>query len=171
MKKNIALAIVFLVICLHNLMAQESATLNASVARAFETDFSGATNVQVEPEQKSVTLIKFLYQDSFWLAYYTKDGRLISSGRKIKSHEQLPVNVKKSLDELQGEYEKKFGSLAVGAPFEMISDGSTSYFVPLQNNSLSLFISIDGYGSASIRSKQVRDAIVIPDKSVIAKKN
>jgi len=171
MKKNIVLAIVLSVICLHNLMAQQNAIENASVARAFEADFSGAENVQAEPEQKNVTLIKFLYKEAFWLAYYTRDGRLISSGRKIKSLDQLPVNVKKSLDALQGEYERKYGSLAVGAPFEMVSDAGTTYFVPLQNTALSMFISIDGSGSTSIRSKQVRDSIVIPEKSVIAKKN
>jgi hypothetical protein len=172
MKKNILLALALSVICLHNLIAQTATNLRASVARSFKSDFSGATNVKVQSVPQRITLIQFNLNEGSWLAYYDEDGNLITSGRKIKTGERLPLIVQESLDGIRAKYEKKFGVLAVGSPYEMTKGNTTEYYVPMQNAQIDMLVSIDGHGESLVHNKHInKPTTPETDKSVIAKKN
>src|SRR5262245_39015492 len=135
MKKNIILSAALSLICLCSLSAQEnqeSATVNASVTRSFEKKFAGATNIKWSNHDKGVSLARFQMGEEVWLAYFSREGTLITSGRKIKSPDALPIKVKESLDKVETRYESKFGSLDHGGIYEMVSDNGTEYYVPLE---------------------------------------
>ena len=171
MKKNILLTLAMAVICLHNLLAQDSKNLSAAVARSFANDFSGASNVKSESLPKGITLVQFNLDQRFWLAYYNEAGSLITSGRRVKVGDKLPVRVEESLDRLRAKYEQKYGTLAVGAPFEMTKGSVTEYFVPMKNAQIDMLVSIDSFGSSIVQNKQIHKSPIEPEKSVIAKKN
>ena len=171
MKKNLLLALAMSVICLHNLIAQTSTNMRASVARSFESDFSGSTNVKAKILPKSITLIQFNFNEGSWIAYYDQDGKLITSGRRIKTGERLPLVVQESLDEIRAKYERKFGVITVGAPYEMTKDNTTAYYVQMKNARIDMLVSFDGFGTSLVHNKHINKPTFEPDKSVVAKKN
>ena len=170
MKKNIILSAALTIICL-NLFAQENATVNAYVTRNFEKEFSGATNVAWSNHGKGISLAQFRLDDESWVAYFNRQGDLITSGRKIKSSDRLPYKVKESLGTMEDKFEAKYGPLDHGAIFEMISAGGTEYFVPLENGQVALMISFTDAGSSKLERKEIRESAVTTPKSVIAKKD
>lgn len=174
MKKNIILSAALTLVCLCNLSAQEnqeSATANATVTRNFEKKFTGATNIKWSNHEKGVSLAQFQMGSEVWLAYFSHEGTLITSGRKVKSPDALPIKVKESLDKIQTKYESKFGSLDLGGIYEMTNDNGTQYFVPLENGQLSMMVSFSGDGAYDVRRKETHISPISTDKSVIAKKN
>jgi hypothetical protein len=171
MKNNLLLALALSVICLHNLIAQTSTSMRASVARSFQSDFAGATDVKVQSVPKRITLIRFNLNEGSWLAYYDVDGNLLTSGRRIKADERLPLIVQESLDGIREKYERKFGTIAVGSPYEMTKGKATVYYVPMQNAQIDMLVSIDGFGESLVYNKRITKPTIEPDKSVLAKKN
>jgi hypothetical protein len=172
MKKNIILSAALSLICLCSLSAQdESATVNANVTRNFEKKFAGATNIKWSTHDLGVSLARFQMGEQIWLAYFAREGTLITSGRKIKSPDALPIKVKESLNRVQTRYESKFGSLDLGGIYEMISENGTEYFVPLENSQLSMMVAFSDGGGFDIRRKETHTTPIPRDKSVIAKKN
>lgn len=171
MKKNIIIAAALGLICLNNVFAQESAQVNASVAKNFASKFAGASNVSWEPKAKGISLVKFHLQNESWIAYYSNEGDLITSGRKVMSPNLLPIKVKEALKDVQSKYESKFGNFLFGSIFELTSDKGTEYYIPLENAQLSMLVSIDNTGYSDIRSKVRHTSPIEIDKSVIAKKN
>ena len=173
MKKNIILSAALSLACLCTLWAQEeNATVNANVTRNFEKKFAGATSVKWSTHEMGVTLARFHMGEEIWLAYFAPEGALLTSGRKIKSPDALPIKVKEALNKVQTRYEAKFGSLDLGGIYEMISaDNGTEYFVPLENGQLSMMVAFSGGGGFDIRRKEVHESPIGTDKSVIAKKN
>jgi hypothetical protein len=171
MKKNILFALAVSVICFHNLIAQDSTNLSPSVARSFESDFSGATKVKAQSLPKKITLMQFNLNEGSWIAYYDKEGKLITSGRRIKATERLPLVVQESLDAIRAKYERKFGVITVGAPYEMTKGTTTEYFVPMKNDQIDMLVSIDGFGTSLVHNKHINKPTFEPDKSAVAKKN
>jgi hypothetical protein len=171
MKKKILFALAVTVICFHNLIAQSPTNLSAPVARSFESDFAGSTNVKAQSLPKKITLIQFNLNEGSWLAYYDGDGKLITSGRRIKTGERLPLLVQESLDGIRAKYEKKFGIITVGAPYEMTKGSTTEYYVPMKNAQIDMLVSIDGFGTSLVHNKHINKPTFEPDKSVVAKKN
>jgi hypothetical protein len=171
MKKNIIIAAVLMLICLNNLSAQESTQVKASVARNFEEKFLGASNVRWTAEPKGISLAQFRIENDAWVAYFSPEGNLITSGRKIKSSDQLPIKVKEALNNVESKYESKFGSFQYGGIYEMTSDNGTQYFVPLESQKLSMMVSITDGGSSNILRKDHHDLPNTPDPTAIAKKN
>jgi hypothetical protein len=171
MKKNILFALAVSVICFHNLIAQDNTNLSPSVARSFESDFSGASKIKAQSLPKRITLMEFNLNEGSWIAYYDGDGKLITSGRRIKTGERLPLLVQGSLDEILAKYERKFGMITVGAPYEMTKGSTTEYFVQMQNAQINMLVSIDGFGTSLVHNKQINKTTFEPDKSVVAKKN
>jgi len=82
MKHKIITAAVIYMICLSNLQAQDAAAVTASVAKQFDTRFTGASNVQWS-KAGQMLMKKFQYQDNRWAAYFEADGELHASGRTI----------------------------------------------------------------------------------------
>lgn len=171
MKKNIILAVTLAVICLNLGFAQEKANVNAAVIRSFEKKFAGASNVKWESQPKQISFAQFRFENETWLAYYTVEGNLISSGRLLKSINSLPIKVKESLQTLQDDSQAKYGNLVYSLVYEMTTDHSTEYFIPMESQQASLLVSFTEQGASSIRRKVKHDATMVVDKAVIAKRN
>ena len=170
MKTNVIIAAVLMLICA-NLSAQESAQVNTIVAGNFETKFPGASTVRWQSQPKGISLAHFFVGNETWVAYYSAEGDLITSGKKIKVTNQLPIKVKESLKNVQTQYEGKFGALLFGSIFEMTNNAGTEYYIPMENNQLSLMLSIDSNGSVCIRKKERHVSPAKIEPVVIAKKN
>jgi hypothetical protein len=172
MKKNIILLAAFVLLCLTNLLAQKGSPINSDVSKSFENKFAGATELSWEPQLRGITLARFRYKGETWVAYFDREGSIITSGRKVKSADTLPVKVRESLEKVQSKYEGKYGAFALGSIFEMINEnGATVYFVPMQNAGASMMLSIGYDGYATIQKKDIHSISVQPNPPVIAKKN
>jgi hypothetical protein len=171
MKKNIILAVTLAVICLTNLFAQENAKVKASVIQGFEKKFAGASNVKWESQPKEISLVQFRFENESWIAYYSKEGSLITSGRVIKAVDTLPIKVKESLQMAQDKYQSKYGTLAISVVYEMTNDKGTEYYIPMANSQVSLLVSLDESGFSSIRNKSKSNLTIGEDKTAIAKRN
>jgi len=169
MKKNIIIAAVLFVICFRSANAQEGVTTTASVARNFEKEFSGASNVQWTKKDK-IFVATFKYEGGMWIGYFNESGEKLASGRKIKSLDQLPLQVQKSLDLIKEGQERKFGTIETSYAMEIVADGNTKYYVPMANASISLMVEADNSGGATIR-KSTKHAAGKPSKNLIAKKD
>ena len=172
MKKNIILSAAFVLLCLTNLFAQDGTTVNLAVSKSFEKKFSGATELSWEPQIHGISLARFHYNNEVWVAYFGPEGNVITSGRRVKSADTLPLKVRESLEKMQTKYESKYGVFALGNIFEMVNEnGSTVYYVPLQSTVASMMISINYDGYATIQKKDVHPTGAQPNQSAIAKKN
>ena len=171
MKKHIIIAAVLSLICLNNLFAQEKAPVNATVIRSFESEFSEASNLRWEPQQRGILLAKFRFENESWIAYYSREGTLITSGRKVESPNLLPIKVKNALENVQDKYEQKYGTFARGTVFEMTTDNGTEYFIPLENVRMSVLVSINDSGISTVERKEKHSSPIATNGSAIAKKN
>lgn len=102
MKKNIILVVAWMVLCLQQLNAQDSTQVSAPVAKRFQETFAGAKNVHWMSLPKNVTQVQFYYHGAGWLAYFDGKANLITSGRRIKTLETLPLKVHEGVLRGQG---------------------------------------------------------------------
>lgn len=162
------------VICLKtNLSAQNSADVNASVAESFSKHFNSASLIQWQ-KAKGTSVAIFSYKEGSWMAYFSQDGKLLASVKKIRDISQLPIAVQESLANLKHQGARKDnGPLEVGFVYEVLpTHGDTFYYVPMQNANQSLIASISANGYASINKKENRIPRAIEtNKSLLAKKN
>jgi hypothetical protein len=145
--------------------------MNASVSKSFEKSFEGAKNVYWTSLAKNITQAQFSYKGSSWLAYFDATGNIITSGRRIKDVDELPLKVQDGLEQARRRMEKKGGSPEIFLVYEMIKDGLTHYLVSLQNESTLFTFSISQDGAASLKGKRPRTMATEQPKNVIAKKN
>lgn len=170
MKQNIIIAAALFMICLSNTKAQDSQQVTASVARSFESEFSGASNIEWTKSGR-VFVAKFDYENNFWVAYLTESGDLMASGRKIKSVDQLPLKVREGILDLKSNKERKFGEISTSYAVEMIEQGITKYYVPMENSNISMLVAADTEGYTTIHKKELKHTPNKPAKDLIAKKN
>lgn len=170
MKKNIVIGAALFIISLTSSIAQEGATVTASVAKSFEKSFKGAANPKWSTcgGNQSTSLVQFRFMDKPWLAYFDKSGNLISSGRRIFIHE-VPVLVQNGLYTTKERSEKKYGALSLGAVYEMITSGVTEYYIPLANNKIRLMIAVRTDGTVVIKSRKKINTVPKPADDVIAR--
>ena len=163
MKKNIILAAVFMAFAL-NLFAQNGSNVKPSVYGAFQKSFSGASNVTFTALTDRITKAQFYHDGHPWLAYFDDKGNVITSGRRIKNLEMLPLKVKSGLHHQKKRMEKKFGDLAIALVYEMISDqGTTRYYSTLENSIIKITLSVCTDGACIIEKKELkRDTQKIP---------
>ena len=171
MKKNIILGITLMLLSLQQLTAQENAPVNASVSNSFEKAFEGAKNVHWTSLPKNVSQAQFAYKGSSWLAYFDATGNIITSGRKIKDVNELPLKVQDGFEQARRRAEKKGGSAEIIVMYEMLKDGLTHYLVSMQNESTISTFSIGQDGTAALKLKKPRSMVSEQPKEVIAKKN
>ena len=152
MKKNMIIGVVLFIISLTSSVAQESTSVNASVAQSFEKNFSGASQLKWTAYPKSISLAKFRHNDRVCLAYFDRHGNIISSGRKV-SVQELPALVNEGLLTSKETSEKKYGALVIGAIYEMVTDNKKEYFVPFANDKIQLMIAVARDGSFEVRRK------------------
>src|SRR5688572_1137486 len=120
MKKNIFIAIAFVVLFLQQLAAQDSAQVSASVSRGFETSFQGAQHVRWNSLPRKITGVQFHYRGGSWVAYFDPYGKLITSGRRIKSVNDVPLKVQAGFVRAKTRMEKKTGTMEIAIIYEML---------------------------------------------------
>lgn len=170
MKKNIILGVAFMIMSLHQLVAQDSAQVSPSVSKRFEETFKGAKNVQWEFLPKKVSQARFVYQGSGWLAYFDHGGKLLTSGRRIKSAGELPLKVQSGLGTAKARFEKKSGACQVGIIYEMIQNDITKYYITVENAAIRALFSVNTDGSVTTESKTPITKEPATPKDAIARK-
>lgn len=170
MKKNLIFAAALMVVCLSNATAQERVAITESVSKNFEREYPGASQVEwAKTDQASVA--QFRFQENFWVAYYNNDGEKFASGRKISEFDQLPLEVQQNILEVRANQEKKFGVMHTSYAIEMIEQGTTKYYLPMENNRISLLITSDNSGSTIVAKKQLKRLSAEAKADLLAKKN
>jgi len=167
MKKNIVI-LGALVVCLCSAYAQESVQVTESIANSFEREYPGALNVDWT-KTGTTTIAQFTYQSNFWIAYYKGDGEKIASGRKIAEMDQLPLNVQQGILKARAVQEKKFGALQASYAIEMIKEGATRYYLPMENGRVSLVLSADNSGDVVIAKKHMKPGPSSGNANLLAK--
>lgn len=170
MKKNITIAALLFVLSVFSLVAQDNKSVSPTVVGNFEKAFAGASRVRFEPF-KNVYRVKFFYNGNSWLAYYQKDGLLISKGRLIKSLDNLPIMVQSGILSAKSKTESKFGVAVIANIYEMMDGTFTEYYLTLENNSVNAVYSISPHGTVTMKSKQKKEAVLPSPVDAIAKKN
>lgn len=169
MKKNLIIGAVMFLLSFSNAAAQDSARVKKVVKESFEKTFQGATKVRYETF-KGVYRIRFDYFEGHWIAFFDATGGLISKGRLLPSNDHLPIAVQIGLSAAKRRVEEKYGAIQMSRIYEMTKDGSTEYFVSMQNTSILLDYMISPSGYATLRGKQKRDQEVKSSKGVLARK-
>lgn len=172
MKKPIILAAAFAVVTF-NLLAQNDSAINGAVSKRFDETFPGASNVAWTSLDNKISKAHFRYDGQVWLAFFDANANLVTSGRKVRHSESLPLQICSSIEEKKSRMEKKYGDLAIAHTFEMMSGGITKYYSTLGNDNVVLVISTSPGGSSVVESKKFkpeRDEIRPTPTNVIAKK-
>ena len=153
MKKVIILC-VFTLISMSILRGQSKAEPSPSIASEFNKQFNGATNVNWE-KIGTLTYANFHFQQNLMVAYFDREGNLITKARKI-SADQLPMNLKSELLIVKNDREKKSGVLSVGNIFEYSIDADTQYVTSLENDRESIVVGTVN-GRMTVRSKSKKE--------------
>lgn len=169
MKTNIIILVALLVSCLSGANAQERVIVSESISKSFEREYPGASNVEWANAGET-TSAQFTYQNNFWVAYY-RGGEKFASGRKIGELDHLPLNVQQAILDIKAGQEKKFGPIQSSYAIEMIKEGVTMYYLPMENNSISLVLSVDNSGNATVAKKHLKPASPPQNAELLAKKN
>lgn len=171
MKKSIILGIACMIMSLQQLVAQDALQANTAVSRSFEENFKGAKNVTWVSLRKNISQAQFSYNGASWVAFFDYEGKMITSGRRIKSVDHLPIKVKAGFDRAKARMEKRSGAFEIALIYEMLEEGVTKYFFSLQNSSTIATVSVNTAGIAFRESKKVRTVDLITPTDAIATKN
>jgi hypothetical protein len=171
MKKSIIMGMACMIMSLQPLAAQDSLQSNAAVSRSFQENFEGAKNVVWVSLPKSISQAQFYYEGSSWIAFFDYQGKVITSGRRIKSVDHLPLKVKAGLSRTRTRMEKKSGPIEIAHIYEMLEEGATKYFFTLQNSGTVAVISVNSAGTAFTESMKARNLELVTPNDAIARKN
>ena len=172
--KNPILLLAAIAVTALNLFAQNDKAINARVSEQFKEAFPGARSVAWTSMDNKISKVHFVHDGHIRLAFFDSKGTLISSGRKLKSMESLPMQICASLEQKKARLEKKHGPLVLAYTYEMITDGITKYYSTLGNAQLVAVLSVAPNGYCTVERKDRRPEIqtihqATPD--IIAKKN
>ena len=172
MKRQTIIGAALMIISLAHLNAQDSAKVNPSVSKGFSDHFPGAKNVAWKPLRKEISQAMFFHKENSWIAFFDRQGNLLTCGRRIKATNELPLKIQTSLEQYRKRVEKKFGPLAVALIYEMLKNDQTTYYITLENSMAAILMSAQSNGYASIVRKRMKDTqpSLAPGSS-IAKKN
>ena len=122
---------------------------NKKIIAAFKADFSTVSSVNWKPTtEKGVYEGVFTLNESEVHVFYNEDGEMIGSSRFI-GFAQLPLLVQQAVT-------TKYQGYAKSTVIERVQDGSTTYFVNLQNEKSSLMVASSTDGQLSIFKKTRR---------------
>lgn len=173
MKNNIIIGAVLIVISLTNLKAQDNIQASASVLSSFQNSFQGASNVRWSSLPKKITKATFSHLGDSYLAFFSEEGKLIATSRKVRSVDDLPLVIQTGFNQKKASLENKAGTFTIAHVYEMLKDGITKYYITMHNPQSIVFLSVDSYGMAVVTKKTKRTPEIqsLPKKNVIAKKN
>ena len=153
MKKHIVI-IAGLVMFSLSLAAQNQREANARATESFNTNFPDAQNVTWALLKNHVRKVHFGYRGNSCIAFFGPDGKLISSGKKIKEI-TMPQLVAQALQRQQTRLERKFGMLKRLHTFEFSRDNSTTYYSTLANQKVLIVVSTEPNGYSVVESRKV----------------
>ncbi len=168
MKKNMGIGVVLFVLSICNLVAQDN-TPTAAVSEAFSAAFPLAVNPKWT-KKESLQEVTFHNEGRYCIAFLNPKGEIVSSGRRMSTVDELPLQVRNGLKQVRGRLENKYGAMALGSIFEMITGGQTEYFVPMQNDHIAVLYTIGSNGTYVQRSKSRRSPAPEASKGVLARK-
>lgn len=111
------------------------AEVNEKVLDAFKTEFTTAKEIKWSINNDYYTA-SFIYNDKYVFAFYNMDGYLLGITRYMSTIE-LPLN-------LQLDLKKHMNSHWVSDLFEVAKNGTTSYYITLENADTKLVLQSTG---------------------------
>jgi hypothetical protein len=149
MKKHILLIAAIILLSINNISAQKKVTVDYAVTTSFNHNFKGASLLQWTKLKNSLFMARFENHGDHCIAYFTPDGRLLLTGRKI-SFEITPLVVRKRTEELCTMHSTKSGELTIREIYELAGDHGTEYFINLTGKKLALSVIIYGDGTSKV---------------------
>lgn len=122
------------------------ADVNKKVLEAFKTEFATAKEVKWVIGSDHYTA-SFVYNDKYVFAFYNQDGELLGLTRYMSTTE-LPLN-------LQMDLKKNMNGHWVSDLFEVAKNGTTSYYITLENADTKIVLRSTG-GSDWVEYKSVK---------------
>jgi hypothetical protein len=153
MKKITMLAAVMILVSA-NLNAQKKVNVDYAVTKTFEREFKDASRIRWSALNHNIFMARFNNQQDRCIAYFTSEGEMILTGRKI-AFEILPIMVKKGAEEVRTMNETQSGELTIREIYELAGDRGTEYFMNLTGKNLLLSVIVYGNGTSKVlkRSK------------------
>ena len=170
MKRNIGIGAVLFILSICNLVAQDQPAVSSAATLSFQDSFPQATNVKWRAV-KNIYEVTFTNAGRFSIAFLNKEGKVFTHGRRVNDIHMLPVQVKSGLYTAKGRVEAKYGALSLGLIFEMLEDGFTSYYVPMENSKISVVYAISPTRSFIQKSKKIRKVEQEASKQALARRN
>lgn len=127
----------------------------ARVTESFNKNFPEAQNVTWTLLKDQVRKAQFAYRGNSCIAFFSADGKLISSGKKIKDISTLPQLAAQAFERQKIRLEKKFGILNHLHTFEFVSGNTTKYYSTLSNQKALIVVSADATGNSVVESRKV----------------
>jgi len=122
-------------------------TVSQQVLNAFKKEFVDAKDVNWQSTKEYVKAT-FSLNDQVMFAYYSQEGELLAITRNISS-EKLPISLLTSL-------KKNYNGYWITDLFEMVADGTGTYYITLENADLELVLKSDEFGSWEVYRKTKR---------------
>jgi hypothetical protein len=167
--KNVTLAATIILLSLSNINAQKKTSIDYTVTTSFNREFKDAAHVQWSKITDDIFLSRFENHLEHCIAYFTKKGQLLLTGRKV-SIEILPLIVKRRAEEIQIMNETKTNKLTIREVYELAGDYGTEYFMNLTSEKLDLSVIVSGDGTSKVLersnlpSENERVAILTADR-------
>ncbi len=109
--------------------------VSAKVLDAFKSEFTAATEVEWTVGA-AYYMASFTYNEKYVFAYYSEEGELLGLTRYI-SPSELPLGLQNSLKKSYNEY-------WVSDLFEVTKNGTTNYFITIENADTKLVLQSGG---------------------------
>ena len=140
--KKLFIAALLTVTVATSAFAADEKKIGGSILRAFESEFSGANNVQwsVKTEFIKATFeIDGIKTDAF----YNHQGESIGTSRRI-TLEDLPVQAKRT-------FAKKYSDYVVKEAIKFQGNDETAFYVSAENEKHSVILKITGAGMSTFK--------------------
>lgn len=171
MKTTIILAALIVTSLNNTLSAQNKTEVNAKVTESFGKHYEGATNISWR-KGSGMDIALFQHNQKTSIAYFNGEGEIVASARRIRDISNLPLKVQYSLEEFKSRKSAKGGPLTLGPIFEVLeSNGSSYYFMAMENSNQTLNVSINSDGYATIEKKDNRGPVMFQadNRNLLAK--
>ena len=120
---------------------KDASKVSYKVRTVFDAKFNGASNIEWTLRE-DFTKATFLLADQQVEAFFSSDGELIATSRKVELN-KLPLNAIQSI-------QKKYAAYTISEAIEMDQDGEKSYYVSLQKSDKKQILQVSLYGNVSV---------------------
>lgn len=172
MKKQIIVGAVFMAISLTTLHAQDSVAIGARVSQKFNELYPDADHASWSILPNKASSVTFRRGSTGCLAIFDANGNVVSSGRRLRTVNDLPLRAQAGVHAQQKRAEKKLGPLTLALIYEMLTGDATIYYVTMENAVASMVISVTPGGNGRLESKKIKQSApeALPENP-IAKNN